>query len=494
MEINLKKNKFFIISIILLLINFFFRLINQSKMLKYFPVDYNTDGASYMAQLFFLKSCGFHNICNYWYNGFVNFLHSPPGWYVFTLPIFNITKIVNVATYISMIIIFLLSFIIIYYCYGKINFTKFERIALFIFFFGNAIAVGNFIKLIRVHELFAWMNFLIFFFIIYYYKDKPIDKRIYLISLVYTFILISYQSVGVIVSILFLSLFLVKKGKEKIYVLLAALFSLILSAFWWLPAILRFNDGGIAALQQGIWLLRFDKLNFYTNIFATIIPIIFLITFYLYYNKNKDKNELLFYLPVIVLIFIFLFRVYPFIPFFGNIFPDPYLVFFIFFISFLFFKIKFSIKLLKLLPYIIFIIVLISLTFSVFRTPLFIVPNSSLNIDIENSLSKVNKSFLFFGELGSYIQIKNIYSYAPTKYNISTPFGWYPEVKNVEYLDSYYKNVNDNFVKKDCKNFKKYVLLFNVTDIITIDNDCDFLLSCDFKFKHSFNKICIYSV
>ena len=147
-------------------------------MLKYFPVDYNNDGSSYMAQLFFLKTCGFHNFCSYWYNGFVNFLHSPPGWYLFTLPIFNLFQIVNVATYLSMILMFIISFLIVYFLYGKIGLTRFERTVFFIFFFGNAIAIGNFIKLIRVHELFAWMNFLLFFFLIFYFKDKKLTGDI----------------------------------------------------------------------------------------------------------------------------------------------------------------------------------------------------------------------------------------------------------------------------------------------------------------------------
>ena len=84
-------------------------------MLKYFPVDYNNDGSSYMAQLFFLKTCGFHNFCSYWYNGFVNFLHSPPGWYFFTLPILEIFGKVNIAMYLSILLILILSFFIIYF-------------------------------------------------------------------------------------------------------------------------------------------------------------------------------------------------------------------------------------------------------------------------------------------------------------------------------------------------------------------------------------------
>ena len=94
---NKKYNWVFYLALILLFANFIYRLIDQSKLIKYFPLDYNNDGSSYMAQLFFMKVCGFHSYCSYWYNGFTAFLHSPPGWYFFTLPILEIFGKVNIA-------------------------------------------------------------------------------------------------------------------------------------------------------------------------------------------------------------------------------------------------------------------------------------------------------------------------------------------------------------------------------------------------------------
>ena len=124
---NKVNSKWLYLPIIILTLNFIYRLIDQSKMIKYFPLDYNNDGSSYMAQLFFMKVCGFHEMCYYWYNGFTNFLHSPPGWYLFTLPIYNFFNVVNVATYISMVSIFTISFVIIYFLYHKFGFSKIER-------------------------------------------------------------------------------------------------------------------------------------------------------------------------------------------------------------------------------------------------------------------------------------------------------------------------------------------------------------------------------
>ncbi len=489
------NKKILYLSVFLLLINFIYRLLNQSKMLKYFPVDYNIDGASYMAQLYFLKNCGFHKICYYWYNGFINFLHSPPGWYLFTLPIFETFKSVNVATYLSMLLIFLLLFIIIYFLFGSIGLSRFKRIALFIFFFGNAIAVGNFIKLIRVHELFAWMNFFLFFFLIYYFKDRKIDWRYWLVVPFYAIILLSYQSVGVITSLLFLSIFLVKNGKEKLIVCISALLSLLVSAFWWLPAILKINEGGLNTLHQATWVWRFDTLNFYTNIFVTIIPLIFFIVFYYYIKNLKSKSkELLFYSPILFLALIFFLRLHPFIPIFNNIFPDPYLIFFIFFIIFCFLKIDISlIRFSNYVSYILLFIVLLSLSFNLFRTPLFVVPDQPLNLQIEETLKNVEGSFLMFGYFGSKINPKNVYSYAPTKYNLTTAYGWYPEVKNevyfkgIQLLDGYF---NDN----NCKGFLSVLHTYNVSNIISLNENCDFFNRCKLKEKVKKDSVCLYDV
>src|SRR3989344_1705697 len=489
---NRIPTKWLYLPVILLFINFFYRIINQGKMLKYFPVDYNNDGSSYMAQLFFLKTCGFHNFCSYWYNGFVNFLHSPPGWYLFTLPIFNLFQIVNVATYLSMILMFIISFLIVYFLYGKIGLTRFERTVFFIFFFGNAIAIGNFIKLIRVHELFAWMNFLLFFFLIFYFKDKKIDWRYSLVIPSYAFILLSYQSVGAIASILFLSIFLVKKGRERIYVLLSAVTPLIITSFWWIPFVLRINEGGILGFQQAIWVWRFDTLNLYTSIFAAIIPIVLFILFYIYFKQSNNKKwDLFFYLPILLLNLIFFLRLHPFIPIFGNIFPDPYLVFFIFFIIFLFFKINFlKYKFLRFVPYILLILIIISISFNIFRTPFFVEPNSDINKEIEFSLSNVNGSFVLLGDFGSKIHSKGIYSYAPTKYNISTSSGWYPEVVQKDYLENL--NIADeSFNKRDCGTMIKTLIIYNTTEIISLDSGCKFLNDCGLREKVKKEHVCL---
>ena len=68
METNIKARRMdytLVLSSLMLFIYLFSRLINQAKILRYFPLDTTNDISSHMAQLYFLKTCGFHNLCTY---------------------------------------------------------------------------------------------------------------------------------------------------------------------------------------------------------------------------------------------------------------------------------------------------------------------------------------------------------------------------------------------------------------------------------------------
>ena len=491
---NKKYNWVFYLALILLFANFIYRLIDQSKLIKYFPLDYNNDGSSYMAQLFFMKVCGFHSYCSYWYNGFTAFLHSPPGWYFFTLPILEIFGKVNIAMYLSILLILILSFFIIYFLYKKLNFSKTERIAMYIFLFGNAITVGNFIRLMRTHELFAWMNFLIFFFIIYYYKDNILDKRFILAALVWAVIFISYQSVGILSSLLFLSLFLVKKGKEKIYVILSGIFGLLLSAFWWIPFILRIGESSIISVHQGAWVWVFNKMNLYTNIISFILPLILIIfTIILIKNCTNKNKEIKFWAPVFILSLIFLLRLQPFLPVFGSIFPDPYLVFFLFISIFLFLCIIKKIKLKNYIFILVLIIIIFSVLFNFINTPQFVKPITNKDLEINNYLGIINGSFIIYGDISPTIYPKAVYSYAATDYNLTTPLGWYPHIKPL----SYYKSVsalNEYIINNNCQNFSSGLNDYNINYIISDNIYCELIAKCSLTKISSGENSCLYTI
>ncbi|MFA4887901.1 MAG: hypothetical protein WC595_06845, partial [Candidatus Nanoarchaeia archaeon] len=166
------SDKWFIAPIVLLLVHFLYRLIDQSQMMFQFALDFNNDVSSYMAQLHFLDVCGFHQACPYWYNGFTTFTFSPPGWYFFTYPLHLLFSDVKIATYVSLILMFLLGLFLLIKLGKTANFSLTKRIAFFALFFGNASAIGNFIRLGRVNELLGWILFIPLFFLFYHYRDK----------------------------------------------------------------------------------------------------------------------------------------------------------------------------------------------------------------------------------------------------------------------------------------------------------------------------------
>ena len=111
---NRKIKNSLIIGDLILFVYLVYRLINQSKILAFFPLDITNDISSHIAQLYFLKVCGFHNLCQYWYNGYELFKFYPPGWFFFSYPLLWLFKKPELATYISILIILILSFIVIY--------------------------------------------------------------------------------------------------------------------------------------------------------------------------------------------------------------------------------------------------------------------------------------------------------------------------------------------------------------------------------------------
>ena len=108
------NDKWLYIPILILGVYLITRLINQSQLIWMFPLDKYNDWSSYMAQLFFLKVCGFHNFCPYWYNGFINFQINQPGWYFFIYPIYLIINNIQLTVYLSLILTYTLSFTALY--------------------------------------------------------------------------------------------------------------------------------------------------------------------------------------------------------------------------------------------------------------------------------------------------------------------------------------------------------------------------------------------
>lgn len=490
------KDKWLIVPFILLGLNLIYRLIDQSKIIFTFPLDSTNDMASYMAQLFFLVKCGFHKFCHYWYNGFVTFQTSPPGWYFFTLPIYWITKNVQISIYISMILIFILIFITVYY-FGRLHkFSKLKRVAFFILLFGNAIAVGNFIRLMRVHELFGWLNFIIIAFTALWYKNKELDKKIYLIIIPLSLAILSHQYLAVLSFVVIFSLFIIKNEfKDKIKLSLISLISLVITSFWWIPFLLNFKKTIAPELLFSKKLFLFSGQWFWQNISTIIIPIVFCTLFYFYWiSKNKSKKELLFFITPIAISVLLFSRLIYFIPILKHMYPDSLNHMFIFFSIFMLLKLDIWVIpkfLRKAIPIFLILIVLVSIGFNIFYTPFF-VDHTNLEKNTLYILNRTTDRFVILGDDYTTSYKGAYYSYAAIYLDLPTAEGFYPHSIVMGYGEKL--NLMETlFENRKCVELKQNLNYLNVTHIISYEEHCSWLKECGLKEKVRKNNVCLFS-
>lgn len=492
--------------IIFMGVYFLIRIIDQSKMLYLFPVV-NNDLGSYVAQLHLLKVCGFHNFCPYWYNGFINFLISSPGWEFFTYPLYILFNNILLSTYISSISMYIIGFIFIYYLGKSQNFSLTKIVAFFILIFANSINIGNFILMGRMPSLNATIFFLGLAMVIYSYKDRKLDKKfVFVFVLLNVLVILSHYQEAILSQFLILSLFLTKKGYEKIIILLSFVLSLILSAFWWTPFLLsslNLEQSSITTREQGKWLLQIlpeieFTTQFFTSVLIIIIPVVLFIVFYFYWTyRKKSSKEILFFSPILILGLLFWLKLTAYTPLLKHISPDPFLNLFLFFILILFFKTDFNFypKILRFVIIIFLIILPIMNTIvSHTKTPYWDVFEYG---DVEKetlSLFKFidqNEKFVFASWPPSTYAASHpayYYAYATVYNNLSTPEGYYRHIAPQNYLEGIGKIIKE----KDCKNLKNIMLDYNTTYTISYDEKCEIFRNCGWIEIEKKSHACLY--
>src|SRR3989338_7120128 len=208
---------------------FLFRLINHARMVFSFPLDFTNDIGSHMAQLHFLYKYGFMSTVPNWYNGYVLFKSYAPGWFLSALPFYSLTHKIELTAYLSLISLFLMALIVIYLFGARFKLSTAKRIAFFLFMFANPIAIGNFIRLGRVTELFGWVFFIIIAFLSIYYAYKRLDAWFYLIFILsYAMLLISHLGVALIAHVVLLSLLIVRNNLDRLKIMMSMLISALL--------------------------------------------------------------------------------------------------------------------------------------------------------------------------------------------------------------------------------------------------------------------------
>ncbi|MBI2106383.1 hypothetical protein HYT57_00205 [Candidatus Woesearchaeota archaeon] len=509
------KDKFLYIPVFLLSIYLLFRLIDTSSLINNFPLDFANDLSAHLARLHFLSEYGYHNLVPNWYNGFeyILFQTYPPGFYFAALPLYKLLNNVQLTAYISLVLIYILGFLSTYLIFKNDIPSKIKRVAFFLFFFANPVSIGYLLRLGKLPELTGWLLNIIILGVIIYYKDKPLDKKFLLFIPSYAALLLSNVSSFIVMSPLILGFILIKKNKEKVYVVLSVLAALIITSFWWIPFYLNSLNKSISSeAVYTKWLTENAPDSFFTfttdKVTAILSSLTLIILFYLYWkSKEKSRNELVLFLPMIItalLIFITPFTsAMTFIPIFNRPPVDTFTIGFLLIAIYFFLKINYGQKQEKIIKYVLPILVIISIILSVSMTSFYprlqnidretmgLLPYVKGNLVVlENNKDKYGSSYS-----------RGYYSYAPVYYNINTISGWEDQILSEEnakeinnFLGCYKKNVIQ------CKNapltpqqIVEKAKSLNVGSIIMYDEDCGKMKTLLKPVKETEN-VCLFKI
>ncbi len=487
------NGKHLIVVSVLLGLYLLIRLADYSQIIYLVPsAEFGSDYASYMAQLHFLKTCGFHNFCPYWYNGFTSFITTPPAWFFMTLPIYLATNHVQLSFYIGMLLTYLISIGGIVVIGRKIGWSGLKCLCFFLIFEGNNVAI-RILRQGRVHELFAWAIFAIAALIILYYKDRKIDKNFYWVIPLYSLTILGYHSVAVLLSFLFVGIFLIKTHKERFIIAASLLASYVITSFWWVPLLgaLWSANGNFSQVGAEAW-WQFNDFVHFTPIAAVGLPLLLLIFFFAYVrSKQYSRKDFLFFLPVLGVAALFLVGGTPYIPVLNNIFTNVYFQFMIFFITYFLFETHYKKSNNTLLKYILIATITLSIVISFISTPFFN-KQTKLGADVFETLKYIenNEKYLIVGYFPEKLNYQ-FYSLGPLYFNLSTSGGWYPHLTSAEHIgniSAIYKSAEE----KDCNSFTGYAHTLKTTEFIGYDDTCNFLKNCNGSLVVQKSDVCLY--
>jgi hypothetical protein len=137
---------------------------------------------------------------------------------------------------------------------------------------------------------------------------------------------------------------------------------------------------------------------------------------------------------------------------------------------------------------------MISVSINILHTPLFEKPGQLENETI-SVLQKINGKYLIV-DTPQTIKTsfsRAYYSYGPIYYNLSTSSGWYDELVSPDYTNML-NNISYYVKHKNCEDLIITLKNLNTTEILTYDDYCDNIKSCNIKQKIKQNRICLYKI
>lgn len=479
------------IPIIALISYLIIRLANQALMLHYFPLDGSSqDWCSHISNLFFLGKYGFHASVPNWYDGnYVLFKYYPFLWHFFSWPFLKLTGYAAAAAFISLISMYVIGFLLLWKFGAIIKISRIARIAFFMFFFVNPVAIGVFLKLGKLPEMFGWLVFFGLACLLYFYRDRkldlvfPITLTLILAALFYAHILVFVTSSVFVAGFLFYKI--LKKDFGFVLVSIACGLAVLLLAS---PLLLNLfeasNPAKYAVNSSGSfyplkWLLSNSDSSLNDRIFGTLAPLIFIVMFAITYATSRKKDDLLFYSLPLAFSAAYLLRLPAYLPIINRSTPDMYSMLFLFYSLALLFKlnnVKFPKPINIFLAAVIIIAPIAGIGLSATITPWSSAHGETAQETIE-LLNDVDGSFVAVGAQSKEVRGACVYSYGAIYKNLKTPLGWSPigiTNDNAAAINAVYSAASDN----NCTQLKAAAKKANITNIILYGEHCSALNSC----------------
>ena len=485
------SDKWLLFPIVGSLIILILKLISFSKILyneNFHIVNYG-DMAMHSSFLYFLNKYGFHNIVPTWYGGFKLFEIYPPGWHFFTLPIFKLVQDVNLASYLSYILMLVIGLIAVFFLGKYRNFSKLKSLFFFSIFFLNPITIDYIFVGGRFPEFFAWVMFISLLAVLSYYQNRTPNKTSFIfLTLILSILILSHPYVSLLGFGLTALIFLTTRKK---HIPIAILLAIALTSFWWIPFIqgwINFptNLPTLTDYQTG------ELLNLSSVVsFNTIALLSWLFIFFLYWkNSRRTLNEKIFYYPILAFSLITLFRIIPFIPILNQIPPNSINLFFIAMTLLTFFKIKqFSLPIREIAITALILFPIMSSLIIFELRPQEDYSFTQNEIKIIEQLPNMEGNYVLIDEPSPHIIMKNIIAYSAIYHDLPTIIGVYhPATSRVVY--NFYIGLNIGLTENRCEVLADNFNSLEIKNIIS-ENHCEFLTQCGFTEIHS-DEVCLF--
>ncbi len=469
------KDRAFLIGAIAPLTYLIIRFIDQSQIMKIFPIDaFANDWSSHMARLFFLAKYGYHAVIPNWYAGQSTlFQLYPPLWHHYALPWYYLLGNIQAAVFAAHIVTYVIAAIAVVLICRQLKLSVAKTIAFFVFLFANPITLGNFLRLGKVVETFAWAIFLFLVFIILLYRERELDWKFYVSFIVIWSLLFYAHLLVFIVSGIFVFGFLLSRNrKEIVKIILSGAVILALTAPHWLNFITNLKEFAVSTYTP------LDRIASHAAYFdwlaSKIIPLMFvaLLVAYLWQHRDELGKKAIIFIPAAITAALYFTGVLAKIPLLNRPNPDIYNVLFIILSIILLMSLNFkAFGWLRAAAYIAIILLPIAgIGISHIYTPYF-QPHTQELDDTLALLPNVTGYFIVAGQPRG-VSAEGVYSYAAIYNNKNSLGGWGDDDINADYnkqLGELYKYARNGNLNGYSEKFKA----MNGKNIITYGDLCE---------------------